>query len=180
MTALLLLALLWPMILLTALWLKLKQRGPVLHKYEAVTLPADSDPALWRTYERWSFSPAYESAPGGLKAFFLGFLPALVNVAKDELRFVGVRPLSRREIKALPHDWQTLYLKSKAGIVIEAYINYGAHPTEDELYSSEAFYSVTASFTHDLKLLAGYLARIIGETFRPSRLQARDSNNIRG
>ena len=77
------------------------------------------------------------------------------------MRFVGVSPRSREEIKDLSSDWQALYLNSKPGIITEAYINYGIAPTEDELYSAEAFYSVTAGIGHDFNLLVGYLGRIL-------------------
>ena len=58
-------------------------------------------------------------------------------------------------------DWRTLYLSAKPGIITEAYVNYGAAPNEDELYSAEAFYSATSGTGHDFKLLIGYLGRIL-------------------
>jgi len=73
-----------------------------------------------------------------------------------------VKPRSRDEIKALGRDWKALYLSSKPGVITEAFINYGASPTEDELYTSEAFYSVSAGIGHDFKLLAAYLGRLLG------------------
>jgi hypothetical protein len=73
-----------------------------------------------------------------------------------------VKPRTRDEIKALPKDWQALYLNAKSGVITEAFINYGAFPTEDELYTSEVFYSVSAGIGHDFKLLSGYLGRLLG------------------
>ena len=139
------------------------RRGPVIQRQEVLKLPAPTDKNSWKTVRIWSFC-SYLSQDGkerGFSDFFLRFLPALVNIAKGELHFVGVRPLSNYKIKALPPDWQALYLKSKAGIVTEAFVMYGDHATEDEMYSTEAFYSVMHSFPHDLKLLIGYFARLM-------------------
>ena len=158
----------WPLLLATALCLKLVRRGPVLHNKEVVRLPAPSDEAQWRTFQLWSFCPEVTIGEarkqwngGGLRDLFLRFLPALINIAKGELHFVGVSPRTQEEIRTLTHDWQALYRRAKAGIVTEAYVHYGATPTENELYSAEAFYSVTAGMRHDLKLLIGYLGRVL-------------------
>lgn len=168
LVALALLAVTWPLLVLTALWLKLTRPGPVLHKKEVVRLPAPSEETGWRTFSLWSFCPdgATEGARrlctgSGLSDFFLHFLPGLINVARGELRFVGVPPRRREEIGALSQDWQALYLRAKAGLVTEADVHCGANPTDDELYAAEAFYSVTAGFRHDLKLLLGYMGRIL-------------------
>lgn len=151
-----LLALTWPLLLATALYLKLTRQGPVLVKRECVRLPAQNNEDLWRTFQLWSFQTAPVRESSRLKSFFLRFLPALINVAKGELRFVGVAPRDKTEVKQLSHDWQTLYLHSKAGIVTEAEVVYGAHPDEDELYSAEVFYSAAAGIRHDARLLLTY------------------------
>jgi hypothetical protein len=86
----------------------------------------------------------------------------LLSVAQGSLRFVGVDPRNGEEIKALASDWQVLYLKSKPGIVTEALVNFGTHPTEDELYSAEAFCCVSSGWKYDLKLLAKYFGQLLG------------------
>ena len=48
------------------------------------------------------------------------FLPGLLHVATGHLAFVGLPPRTREEILRLPHDWQALYLRGKAGLVTEA------------------------------------------------------------
>jgi lipopolysaccharide/colanic/teichoic acid biosynthesis glycosyltransferase len=103
-----------------------------------------------------------------LRDFFLRFLPALINIAKGELSFVGVQPRTKGEILNLPHDWQNLYLRTKAGIITEAYVYYGENPTKEELYSAEAFYAVTAGIQHDLKLLIHYFGCMLG-SFSPNK-----------
>jgi len=161
-----LLIILWPFLLASALVLKLGRRGPVLFTKEAVRLPAQTDEIQWRTFGLLCFaSDEKKGANGGMDAirhFFLRFLPGLINIVKGELRFVGVKPRTKDEIKALSKDWQALYLHTKPGVITEAFINYGACPTEDELYTSEVFYSVSAGMGHDFKLLLGYLGRLLG------------------
>ena len=98
---------------------------------------------------------------GYRRHFFLRFLPALVNVARGELRFVGVHPRSKEEIQALPRSWRALYLRTKAGIVNEAFIHYGANPTEDEEFAAEGFYSAHAGLRYDLKLLKQYFKGVL-------------------
>jgi len=166
-----LLILLWPFLLATTLVVKLGRHGPVLFKKEAVRLPVQTDETLWRTFGCWSFVPdSKEGQEGGaIRHFFLRFLPGLINIIKGELRFVGVKPRTRDEIKTLPKDWQALYLNSKPGVITEAFINYGAFPTEDELYTSEVFYSVSAGIGHDFRLLLGYLGRLLGFSSSPGQ-----------
>ena len=156
----LLLALAWPVLLVTALVLKVSRRGPVFHRREVVRLPVPSDETGWRTYRLWSFCPE-AAAGGGLRHFFLRFLPALIDIARGKLRFVGVSSRTKEEIRALSPDWRALYLSAKAGIVTEAYVQHGAAPTEDELYSTEAFYSVVAGVRHDVKVLIKYFSRVL-------------------
>ena len=170
-TALLLLLLLWPGILVTALVLCIGRRGPVVFKKEAIRLPTPTDETQWRTFSLWSFAEDKEKMhkDGGsaLKPLFLRFLPGLISIAKGDLRFIGVDPRTKEEVNALSQDWRALYLGSKPGVVSEAYVNYGDAPTEDELYASEVFYSVTSGIGHDFKLLFGYLGRVL-KAFVPS------------
>jgi NDP-sugar pyrophosphorylase family protein len=155
-----------PVLLVCALVLKALRTGPVLYRRQVVRLPAAADERSWRTYSLWSFCPPAEAEgsqahPGNMRNLLLRFLPGLVNIVKGDLGFVGVPARSADEIKALSHDWQTLYLRSKAGLVTEAAVRYPASPTEDERYAAEGFYAVTAGWLHDLKLLLSYLGRCL-------------------
>lgn len=170
-----LLACTWPVLLLTALGLKVLRGKRVLHTAEVVRLPAASDEVTWRTFQLWSFCP-HSRCPGikelgnasGFHELMQHFLPALVNIAKGELHFVGALPRSPEEITALPQDWQALYLHTKAGIVTEAYVYHGPMPTDEEQYSAEVFYSVSAGVRHDCRLILGYFGRVLGG-FHPVR-----------
>ena len=59
-------------------------------------------------------------------------------------------------------DWQVLYRYTKAGIVPEPYIYHGARPIDNEQYSAEVFYSVSAGVRHDCRLMLGYFGRVLG------------------
>lgn len=166
--AIALLLLLWPFLLIIPPLLKASRKGPAIFNKQAVRLPTQSDDAFWQTFNFGSFVPhdtSHEdkrdkSEASGLRHFLLQFIPALLSVARGNLHFVGVQPRSREEIETLNSDWQELYLKSKAGIITEAYINYGNQPTEDEIYTTEVFYASTTGLGHDFKLFMTYLRRL--------------------
>ena len=168
-----------PVIAGLALYLKLRRSEPVFTTRPVVGLPAGSESASWKTFalinfhtrDRHSGDQAPESEPAlkamelypvGWRHFFLIFLPALINMARGELRFVGVPPRTTPEIQDLPPDWRALYLKSKPGIVTEAMVNFGPRATRDEMYSAEAVYSVSAGLIHDVKILLKYFGQILG------------------
>jgi lipopolysaccharide/colanic/teichoic acid biosynthesis glycosyltransferase len=174
-----LLILLLPLFVFIVIYLKLfRKNEPLLYKAEKVRLPAPSDSILWRTFALISFCHQTTSSQEGQlpetskltagiatarwRDFLLRFIPALFNVARGELRFVGVTPRTTNEINRLPDDWRSIYLKSKPGIVTEAVVNFGENPTQDELYAAETFYAVSAGLMYDLRLLGKYLGQLIG------------------
>jgi len=165
-----LLLVLWPIMLLTAAALRVFRRGPVLFKRRVVRLPAFADESTWAVFEQWSFCDRNQrqsaqnkkTVGGGISDFLLRFIPGLINVVKGEMRLVGVAPRSADEIAELNDDWKELYLRAKAGLISEAFVQYGDNPSEDELFSAEAFYSAMGGFMHDLKLFFGYIERIFG------------------
>ena len=130
-------------------------------------MPAQPDMALWRTFSLISFLGNVSSEGVlaqnndtsirrivmhrvGWRDLFLRFVSALINVAKGELRFVGVIPRTVNEVKKLSQDLKSIDLKSKAGIVSDAHVNFGPQPTEDELYVAESFYAVSSGLKYDL------------------------------
>ena len=168
LTGMVLLVALLPLLLLTLFWLLLTRRGPVLFRRRKIRLPAPpEEPGLWKTYRLWSFeadSPAGGRAVPwrhhGWNDFFLRFLPGLVNVAKGELRFVGVPPRDDQEIGHLTADWRAVYLASKAGLVDEGFVQFGVDCQDEEQYSAEAFYAANAGFRYDLGLLRDYFVAL--------------------
>jgi lipopolysaccharide/colanic/teichoic acid biosynthesis glycosyltransferase len=157
--ALILFFLTWPIVLLTAIALRLFRPGPVVHPVDAVQLPAGESRYEWKTFELNSFASP-ESGRSALGHLFLRFLPGLINVLRGQLHLVGVAPRRPEEVLALPADWRTLYLQSQPGLITEAFALHGAEATADEVYSSEAFYSVAAGPRHDANILLRYLGRM--------------------
>ena len=153
--ALLLLFFLWPVLLLTWLYFLITKRG-YLARREVIEIPAVNNPAAWRTrvVHHFEVAPGVESQ---LSPFLRDFLPGLISILQGSLFFTGARPRSRSEIEALPSDWRHLYLRTKAGLITEANVMFGSGASEDELYTSEVFYSATESFPNDLKLLTMWL-----------------------
>ncbi len=46
-------------------------------------------------------------------------------------------------------------------------VHFGTDPSEDELYAAEAFYAVSAGIWYDLKILAKYMAQVLGIQPKP-------------
>lgn len=150
-----------PIMMLTAGYLKLFRSGPVLFHKEYVRLPASPDRISWPVCQRWSFRSDADGQrrSGIISMLLLEFLPALFDIAKGDLHFVGVAPRTVEQLSQLPVDWRELVLRSKAGIVTEASVRFGHAPSDDELYCAEAFYAVNAGIRYDLKLLIGWMWR---------------------
>jgi len=165
LTALVWLVLLTPVLVLTALWLKLLRRGPVAYAREIVRVPLRETGGELQVASLLAFSPVSTACPGERVAygrhFFLTFVPGLISVLRGHVRIVGFAPRTLTEVRALPADWRRLYMGSKAGLVTEALIAYPYLPNEDEQYSAEAFYAVQSSWRHDVRLLCTYLARVV-------------------
>jgi lipopolysaccharide/colanic/teichoic acid biosynthesis glycosyltransferase len=166
LTGLLLLILSLPLLVVTAVLLKLFREGPVVYRKKAVRLPATPQNLEQRIFRFYSFVPfdgldgqPLEPRLASLHGILLRFLPALMNVVRGELNFVGVPPRAPAEIRALPRDWQTIYLAGKPGIVTEAAVVCGHDPSEDEVFATETVYVASAGGRYDLKLLARYLYR---------------------
>ena len=171
--ALVLLLLLWPLLLLAGLFLMVAKPGSVGNK-RILSIPADDDPGAWRETEFLSFDNRPgdlqraslpgdgAGSPGGrAEQFFRHFLPGLVAVLQGKLFLVGVQPRSKESVLALPSDWRSLYLNTKAGVITESSVMFGGNPSEDELYTAEAVYSATESIRNDLRLLALWFSKLV-------------------
>ncbi len=160
--ALFLLLVLWPLLLAVFLYLKMTGRGRFGGR-QGVDIPADDNPASWRSAEVICFDTA-DSRSGE----FLGtFLPGLISVLKGNVFIVGVQPRSRQQIESLPPDWRSLYLTSKAGLITEARVMFGPHASEDEIYTGETFYCATESGRHDLKLAGLWFRGLFARSAAP-------------
>ncbi len=153
-----------PLLLGVALGLALRRRGPVLCQDKVVRLPAAADPTHWQTVGIWRLGEARPArGPGqplGLGDLLCRVLPRLVNVLRGDLCVVGVEPRSPEAILGLPADWRDLYLRTQAGLITEALLTHGGAADADTLYTTEAFYAVSASPWYDGKLLLRYVIRL--------------------
>ena len=169
--ALIILILTSPVFVVMVAILKMIYKRPLFDRQEAVCLPAPHDPELWRVFSLLRFhcfkpasdktSPSCALPDISWQALLFYFFPALINIVRGHLDFVGVAPRTADEIRALPPDWRLLYLQSKIGLISEALVYFGANPSEDELRVAETFYSVSASWKYDLKLLAKYFGQLV-------------------
>ena len=156
----------WPILLITAFVLAMTRSERALRSTEVVRLPAPSHIARWKTYRQWRFDVVSKVAQGGeacggIRHLLFSFLPGLINVARGELRFVGVPPLSTTAIRDLPEDWRTLYLRSKAGLITEASLLPPGSHHPDDYRVSHAYYAVAGGTFHDFRLVLVYLKQTI-------------------
>jgi hypothetical protein len=167
--------------LLPFIYLSLMSKHPdlVIRKKKVVKLPAEYDQNLWKTYtiNHIEFLEGSDSGDemadniptvpqGNTRSHFLyKVLPGLVNVVLGNLQVIGVEPRSREEVLSLEPEWKLAYLKSKAGLITESYINFGPQASPDEVYSAEMLYSSSFTRKNDLVLLARYFNQLFREIF---------------
>lgn len=156
-----LLVLALPLLLVTALCLRVGRRGPVLGRRAVVQLPVGDHSRSLPIYDRWRFLQADAPEPrAGLAHLLLCVLPGLVDVARGRLGFVGVPTRSRMEVESLAEDWRRLYLQTSAGLITEACL----HTEEldrEEAFVCDALCAGSRSLAYDLRLVARYLRRTL-------------------
>lgn len=150
LAAFLLIGLTWPVLLL------LEGRTT---RHDFIRLPASNTPKTWKGCHCQRLPQSPFASPG-IRHLLSIILPALPAIARGDLSFVGVQPRTADQIKRLRQDWRELYLQCKAGMITEAFINFGDQPSPDELYSAESFYFANASLSYDLKLIIRYIRRM--------------------
>jgi NDP-sugar pyrophosphorylase family protein len=153
-------------LLVVAFILKIGRRGKVRHLRQVLRLPAGPEEHTWSTFDLWSFCSPEDDAEGrgatpGFGHFFLRLLPALVNVARGDVRLVGLPPRTPGQVKKLSLDWRALYLGGSAGIICVNLLDLEP-PTEEEAYAAEGAYVVAGGIGHDLGLLLRYLLAVLG------------------
>lgn len=134
--ALLLVALLWPVILGIALWLWAKQGRPIFHVAERMK-GIDAPFMLWK-FRTMTVAEDDSGVSGGdkaaritpagawLRARRLDELPQLWNIIRGDLSFVGPRPPLRQYVERFP-DLYAQVLKSRPGVTGLASLVYHRH-----------------------------------------------------
>jgi hypothetical protein len=131
-----------------------------VHRRDVLSLPAPSDPDRWQTVSLASFAAAEPRS--ALAHFLRTLLPGLWAVVRGRLCLVGVPPQTPGEVQALPADWRAMYLRSRAGLITEAFVEHGAAASADDRYACDAFYAVSAGARLDASILLRYTARLCG------------------
>jgi NDP-sugar pyrophosphorylase family protein len=130
---------------------------------QMVQLPAQERLLTSHTYalpclgaDAWSMH-----RPAGWDAFLRQILPGLFAVVTGRLGLVGLPPRPAEEIKRLPLEWRSMYLKSKAGLITEASIALADTEDETQQYYADAYYTARRNWLHDLRLASQYIVRLI-------------------
>lgn len=131
-----------------------------LSKETVLRLPAPEDQVHWKTFDLLSFNLKI-TKQNKWKSFFKR-IPALLNILKGELHFIGVAPRSIKDTAALPTDWQKLYLKSKVGLITLDTLD---NVQRNDQYASEAFYAINMGVYYDLKLGMRWIGKKIKSLF---------------
>ncbi len=131
------------------------QRRPI-EVVECVRLPAPTDPMLWKTFgnRRWA-AGAHRGWNALRDTRILKVLAAIPNIALGRLHWVGLAPRTVEETMALSEDWKMLYLGSKPGLFQLAEIDqrHIGESSEDQQFSSEAFYAASQSVRQDMRIV---------------------------
>jgi len=117
-----------------------------------------------KTFALWSLDT--EEPSHSRRHLVHQFMPALWNVARGHMRFVGLPPRTDEELCALPHDWRQLYSDAHLGILpIDSSSTHDA-TTDGDRFAVESFAALNTSLRNDLRSLAAYLHSHFGFSSR--------------
>ena len=155
----------FPILLGTAILLKLRGVKKLFVYDEFVRLPTVDDMLMWKTVEvaRCNVDLPENGRHGGTRRrreLFYYTIPRILGVIGGKLYVVGLAGRTIDSISEMGNDWRELYLQGKLGVISEASVIYDNQPNDDELFTAEAFYSVKKSFRHDLRLFFIYVLKL--------------------
>lgn len=150
-----------PLLLLMAL-VRLIVRGRAFETEKMVRLPVGDSDQQVRTFTRYRFTTAKGAGDSNWKHFWLDVLPGLINIARGELGWVGVAPLTPDEFDRLPEDIREEYARSSAGLINESTVLYGQCGSFDERLMAEIYYAVAVrSLVSRIKLVCAYFYSVL-------------------
>lgn len=161
--AVLAIALSSPILLMFIVVRKFLLRKPAFNRVKVVRLPAERSPEYWRQFDLLCFDDnagilnlkEYYSL-SRFRHFYRYLLPGLINILRGEMRFTGVPPRNPEAIGNLMQDWRNLYLKTQSGFIDELRIRSQKNPNPDDMYSAEAFYSVSSGIRLSFRQVISY------------------------
>ena len=150
-----------PVLLATAVGLRVSRCRPVLHRPEVVRIPARDRAGDVATFRLFTFDPRYgherlKPRSGRLSDLLMRVLPGLVNVVRGEMHLVGSEPRSPSVFVSLPDPWRQAYARARAGLITEAEVRMGGRPCDEDLYAAEVWSAEHANWRHRSKLLWSY------------------------
>lgn len=179
--AAILIAFLWPLMLVIALVIKLTSAGPVLYRWPVVghrgrpfgafkfrTMVVDADslkPQLMKFNEasgpvfKMKRDPRVTSVGRFLRRFSLDELPQLFNVLTGSMSLVGPRPVLDYEWEKFT-PWQRQKLALKPGVVSLWHVS-GQPRDLDAWVAMDLDYALRWSLALDLKILAGAVRYVL-------------------
>ena len=161
-----LLALSAPVLLAAGVGLKLSRRGPALVAREVVRLPAPAEPARRRTFRLWSFD-ADPAGTRGVADLLLRVLPGLFNVARGDLRLVGLPTRTEAEIREIAPRLAGALPAGEGRSHHRGHGDARAHRRPRTFNTAAACYAVSAGFRRDAAILLNYLLRVLDRRLDP-------------
>ena len=155
------LLILWPVLLVTAILVKLNLGSPVIFCQER----PGKDGKIFRLYKFRSMKDAYDKEGNllpdeerltefgmKLRSLSLDELPELINILKGDLSIVGPRPLLPQYLP-LYNEHQMRRHEVKAGLTGYAQVNGRNAISWEEKFDLDVYYVDHISFLFDLKIL---------------------------
>ena len=175
-----LLLVLWPLLLITAVVVRLDSPGPAiyrqtrvglknknftLYKFRSMRLDAEKDGAVWAVKN----DPRVTKVGGFIRKVRLDELPQLINVIKGDMSFVGPRPERPEFVAALSEKIPYYYIRHtvKPGITGWAQVSYpyGASVEDSRMkLEYDLYYIKRMSLFFDFKVFL----RTVGVILFPS------------
>jgi len=171
MTAVILLLLLWPLMLLIALAIRLGSKGNVLFCqrrlgkekkeftiYKFRTMKANHSGDVLRSEQDTRIT----RIGAVLRKTSLDELPQLINILKGDMGFIGPRPVLPEEFK--PFKGHPLYEKrfqSLPGLFCTVDMFYRAAATREQQFQMDAEYVETITFLSDMKIFSKVFINVL-------------------
>lgn len=159
-----------PVVLGTALTLRLTRPGPVLYRptVDRGIGAVRSSGGLGRREARLvTFDPNFGSrqgrpqSRGGFSDLLLRVFPGLASVAMGHLTVVGVEPRPGHAVEGLPAPWRELYRKGRPGLITESDANPVLREDADALFASEAYLVAGSGIVERAKIFGRYLLGVV-------------------